>query len=77
MPVQFQVVTTFKTAGTYKKLQWPNCAYNAYAGKRYYYGIRTSMHIYVYVIAQVGLKFGINFTNVALCGNKIACVEAE
>ena len=77
MPVPFLVVTAFKSTGTYKKLQWPNSAHCAYAGKRYYYGIRTSMHIYVYVIARVGLKFGINFTSVTLCANKIARVEAE
>ena len=27
---------------------------------------------YVYVIARVGVKFGINFTSVRLSGNKIA-----
>ena len=40
-------------------------------------GIRTSIHIYVYVIARVGVKFGINFTSVRLSGNKIAQGEAE
>ena len=33
--------------------------------------------IYVYVIARVGVKFGINFTSVRLSGNKIARGEAE
>ena len=46
-------------------------------GMRYYYGIRTSIHIYVYVIAWVGVKFGINFTSVRLSGNEIARGEAE
>ena len=32
---------------------------------------------YVYVIARVGVKFGINFTSVRLNGNKIARGEAE
>ena len=32
---------------------------------------------YVYVIARVGVKFGINFTSVRLSGNKIARGEAE
>ena len=32
---------------------------------------------YVYVIARVGVKFGINFTSVKLSGNKIARGEAE
>ena len=73
----FLVVTAFKNTGTHKKLQWPNSVHSAYAGKCYCYGICTSMHIYVYVIARVGLKFEINFTSVTLCGNKIARVEAE
>ena len=60
-------------------------------GIRYYYGKRTSIHIYmyihiyiciyiyiyVYVIARVGVKFGINLTSVRLSGNKIARGEAE
>ena len=33
--------------------------------------------VYVYVIAWVGVKFGINFTSVRLSGNKIARGEAE
>ena len=33
--------------------------------------------VYVYVIALVGVKFGINFTSVRLSGNKIARGEAE
>ena len=33
--------------------------------------------VYVYVIARVGVKFGINFTSVRLIGNKIARGEAE
>ena len=33
-------------------------------------------YIYVYVIARVGVKFGINFTSVRLSGNKIARGEA-
>ena len=33
--------------------------------------------IYVYVIARVGVKFGINFMSVRLSGNKIARGEAE
>ena len=33
--------------------------------------------MYVYVIARVGVKFGINFTSVRLSGNKIARGEAE
>ena len=33
--------------------------------------------LYVYVIARVGVKFGINFTSVRLSGNKIARGEAE
>ena len=33
--------------------------------------------VYVYVIARVGVKFGINFTSVRLSGNKIARGEAE
>ena len=32
---------------------------------------------YVYVIARVGVKFGINFTSVRLSGNTIARGEAE
>ena len=36
-----------------------------------------SSKIYVYVIARVGVKFGINFTSVRLSGNKIARGEAE
>ena len=36
------------------------------------------VYIYnVYVIARVGVKFGINFTSVRLSGNKIARGEAE
>ena len=35
------------------------------------------IYIYVYVIARVGVKFGINFTSVRLSGNKIARGEAE
>ena len=46
-------------------------------GMRYYYGTRTSIHIYVYVIARVGVKFGINLMSVRLSGNKIARGEAE
>ena len=34
-------------------------------------------YVYVYAIAQVGVKFGINFTSVRLSGNKIARGEAE
>ena len=34
-------------------------------------------YIYVYVLARVGVKFGINFTSVRLSGNKIARGEAE
>ena len=34
-------------------------------------------YLYVYVIARVGVKFGINFTSVRLSGNKIARGEAE
>ena len=34
-------------------------------------------YLYVYVIARVGVKFGINFTSVKLSGNKIARGEAE
>ena len=34
-------------------------------------------YVYVYVIARVGVKFGINFTSVRLSGNKIARGEAE
>ena len=33
--------------------------------------------VYVYVIARVGVKFGINFTSVRLSGKKIARGEAE
>ena len=33
--------------------------------------------VLVYVIAQVGVKFGINFTSVRLSGNKIARGEVE
>ena len=33
--------------------------------------------VYVYVIALVGVKFGINFTSVRLSGNTIARGEAE
>ena len=33
--------------------------------------------VYVYVIARVGVKFGINFTSVRLSGNKIARGEAK
>ena len=32
---------------------------------------------YVYVIARVGVKFGINFKSVRLSGNKIVLGEAE
>ena len=32
---------------------------------------------YVYVIARVGVKFGINFASVGLSGNKITRGEAE
>ena len=39
-------------------------------------GVRNK-YIYVYVIARVGVKFGINFTSVRLSGNKIARGEAE
>ena len=35
------------------------------------------LSVYVYVIARVGVKFGINFTSVRLSGNKIARGEAE
>ena len=35
------------------------------------------IYIYVYVIARVGLKFGINFKSVRLSGNKIARGKAE
>ena len=34
------------------------------------------IYIYVYEIARVGVKFGINFTSVKLSGNKIAQGEA-
>ena len=41
-------------------------------------GVRNKyIYIYVYVIAWVGVKFGINFTSVRLSGNKIARGEAE
>ena len=42
-------------------------------------GKLTSLYnsVYVYVIARVGVKFGINFTTVRLSGNKIARGEAE
>ena len=48
MPVPFPLVTTFETAGTYKKWLWPNSAYITLRGMRYYYGTRTSIHIYIY-----------------------------
>ena len=38
---------------------------------------RKSAMVLVYVIARVGVKFGINFTSVRLSGNKIARGEAE
>ena len=46
---------------------------------RHYQGCTNSSlcGIYVYVIARVGVKFGINFTSVRLSGNKIARGEAE
>ena len=37
----------------------------------------TYLNTYIYVIAWVGVKFGINFTSVRLSGNKIARGEAE
>ena len=40
-------------------------------------GNKWKSEIYVYVIARVGVKFGINFTSVRLSGNKIARGEAE
>ena len=39
-------------------------------------GCQRNQHV-VYVIARVGVKFGINFTSVRLSGNKIARGEAE
>ena len=39
--------------------------------------LTTNVTLYVYVIARVGVKFGINFTSVRLSGNKIARGEAE
>ena len=45
---------------------------------RHYQGCTSSSWwVYVYVIARVGVKFGINFTSVRLSGNKIARGEAE
>ena len=38
---------------------------------------RISAMVLVYVIARVGVKFGINFTSVRLSGNKIARGGAE
>ena len=78
MPVPFPVVTTFKTAGTYKKWLWPNSAHIKYAWHALLIW-HTYLHtyIYVYVIARVGVKFGINFKSVRLSGNKIARGEAE
>ena len=40
-------------------------------------GVTNGNRRYVYVIARVGVKFGINFTSVRLSGNKIARGEAE
>ena len=53
------------------------CVYDWRA--RHYQGCTNSSlcGIYVYVIARVGVKFGINFTSVRLSGNKIARGEAE
>ena len=39
--------------------------------------LENAIRIYVYVIARVGVKFGINFTSARLSGNKIARGEAE
>ena len=39
--------------------------------------VERTTYIYIYVIARVGVKFGINFTSVRLSGNKIARGEAE
>ena len=44
----------------------------------YFFSIKFIVkQVFVYVIAQVGVKFRINFTSVRLSGNKIARDEAE
>ena len=52
----------FKNAGWHLGVNFPGCQRN--------------QHV-VYVIARVGVKYGINFTSVRLSGNKIARGEAE
>ena len=49
MPVPFAVVTTFKTAGMYKKWQWPNSAHITYAWHALVIWYNTSIHIYIYI----------------------------
>ena len=76
--MQFPLVTKFETAGTYEKWLWPNSAHITYAWHALlllYSYLHT--YIYLYVIAQVGVKLGINFASVRLSGNKIARGEAE
>ena len=41
------------------------------------YKFELILYVYVYVIARVGVKFGINFKSVRLNGNEIARGEAE
>ena len=43
----FPVVTTFKTAGTYKKWQWPNSTHITYAWHVLLLWHSTSIHIYI------------------------------
>ena len=52
----------FKNAGWHVEINFPGCQRNKHV---------------VYVIAWVGVKYGINFTSVWLSGNKIARCEAE
>ena len=43
----------------------------------YKFELMRCVYTYVYVLAQVGVKFGINFTSIRLSGNKIARGKAE
>ena len=52
MPVPFPVVTTFKTAGTYKKWLWPNSAHITYAWHAlliWHTYLHTYIYIYIYI----------------------------
>ena len=49
VPVPFPLVTKFKTAGPYKNVSGLTPPTLRMRGMRYYYGICTSIHIYIYV----------------------------